>query len=64
MDDIVNHVEYYEISAKEQVSNVDKIFKSLLTNIIENQKLAERIDMKNHQVRNTIAGPKTTTKPL
>ena len=54
MDDTVNHVEYCEVSAKEQIKQVDKIFKTLLTNIIENEKLKEKISIKP-PVRNSIA---------
>ena len=47
---IINSTNYYEASAKEP-ENVDKIFKALLTTIVKNKKLKEKILMANQPER-------------
>mmetsp|Transcript_16322 Transcript_16322/g.27592 ORF Transcript_16322/g.27592 Transcript_16322/m.27592 type:complete len:141 (+) Transcript_16322:403-825(+) len=47
MEDVVANSVYYEVSAKEQVEQVEKIFKQLLTNIILSDKLQPKILMEN-----------------
>lgn len=49
-ENVVNSVDYYEVSAT-QPDDVDKVFKALLTNIIKNEKLQEKILMKNQPER-------------
>ena len=43
---IINSINYYEASAKEP-EHVDKIFKALLTTIVKNKKLKDKILMSN-----------------
>ena len=45
-DDIISGSEYFEASATKP-DDVDKLFRSLLSNILANEKLQERILMEN-----------------
>ena len=46
MDDIIGNSQYFEVSAKKP-DQVEKMFKQLLTNIINSEKLRDKILMEN-----------------